>query len=286
MARKQIGRPRKFASESAADDVLRHYMNDVGRYPVLTREQEREITRAVQAGDAEALELLVKSNLRFVISYAKRYQHHGVPLHDLIQEGNIGLLIAARTFDPDRGFRFLTHARHWVRAQMTRAIEKSGRTVRLPASQLRKLSAIRHAAAELERELRRQPTDEELAERVGMSLTNLNRVRRLDQPVVSMDAPTGSDSEGRDLHALVASSDPDPTSTVELERRKELVRQAVASIEARRQRVIELYFGLSDEQPLTLEQIGDMLGVTRERIRQLRNDAIGKVRRRLEQAGV
>lgn len=271
-----------FQAADAGRDGFGYYMKDVGRYDLLTPEGELRVSRAIQNGEEEALERLVQANLRFVISFAKRFTGRGVPLEDLVQEGNVGLMKAARTFDPERGNRFLTHARYWVRAQMLRIIEKQGRTVRLPASQLRKIRRVYQARAELELRHGAPPNPEQIAQAAEMPLAIVCDALRTAQASVAMDMPTSEEDDGEPLYSILPDPDElDMDEHIDDAARSNKIDEAMASLPERRRRIIEMYYGLHSEETLTLQEIADQMGLTRERIRQLRNDGLRRIRERL-----
>ncbi|MGH7582545.1 MAG: sigma-70 family RNA polymerase sigma factor [Gemmatimonadales bacterium] len=262
----------------ADGDILDQYLFEVSRTPLLTVAQEIAIARRVRRGDEDAMRELVKRNLRFVISVAKKYQNRGMPLTDLIGEGNVGLMTAARKFDPDQGVKFISYAVWWIRQSILASLARHGRTVRVPLNRTADLSRIIRAAEALRQELRREPTPEELARSTGLSLEVVQSLAALNTAEVRLDAPLDPDGERSLIDRFAAEDLPDTEEEVMGHFRAEEVARALRSLPARDSRVLTLYFGLDGDREHTLEEIGAMLGVTRERVRQLRDRALKRLR--------
>ncbi len=280
---KRARRGRRETSKSlgvydADRDILDQYLYEVSQTPLLTTPQEIAIARLVRAGDPEAMQELVKRNLRFVISVAKKYQNRGLALTDLIGEGNVGLLTAARKFDPDQGVKFISYAVWWIRQAILASLARQGRTVRVPLNRTADLSRIVRTAEALRQELRREPTPEEIAKSTGLSLEVVQSLAALNTSDVRLDAPLDPDGDRSLIDRFVAG---DQSSAEEQAMDKFLTEEidgALTTLPARDAKVLRLYFGLDGGREHTLEEIGGMLGVTRERVRQLRDRALKRLR--------
>ncbi len=259
-------------------DILDQYLYEVSQTPLLTTPQEIAIARLVRQGDPEAMQELVKRNLRFVISVAKKYQNRGLQLTDLIGEGNVGLLTAARKFDPDKGVKFISYAVWWIRQAILASLARQGRTVRVPLNRTADLSRIVRTAETLRQQLRREPTPEEIAKSTGLSLDVVQSLASLNTSEVRLDAPLDPDGDRSLMDRFIADDQSDAEEramdtflTTEIE-------GALATLPPRDAKVLRLYFGLDGGREHTLEEIGGMLGVTRERVRQLRDRALKRLR--------
>ncbi len=259
-------------------DILDQYLYEVSQTPLLNAQQEIAIARLVRAGDQEAMQELVKRNLRFVISVAKKYQNRGLPLTDLIGEGNVGLLTAARKFDPDQGVKFISYAVWWIRQAILASLARQGRTVRVPLNRTADLSRIVRAAEALRQELRREPTPEEIAHAVGLSLEVVQSLAALNTADVRLDAPLDPEGDRSLIERFVADDRADAEEEAMDRFLSDEIEQALGTLPPRDARVLRLYFGLDGGREHTLEEIGRMLGVTRERIRQLRDRALKRLR--------
>jgi RNA polymerase primary sigma factor len=263
----------------AVDDPLKLYVRSIGQGRLLTREEERELARRKDEGDEEAKRRLIESNLRLVMSITRNYTRAGVPLLDLIQEGNLGLIRAVEKFDYRMGYKLSTYATWWIRQAVTRALADQGRTIRLPthvAERVRRLLRIRRQLAQ---KLSREPTPAELAKEFGENEDRVVELLGLVDDPVSLDSPVGDgESFFADLIEDVSSARPDETTALEL--RTGELEQALAVLNPRMRRVLALRFGLDGERSRTLEEIGTELGVTRERVRQLESRALRELRQR------
>jgi RNA polymerase primary sigma factor len=262
----------------AERDVLDQYLFEVSQTPLLTPQQEIAIARLVQTGDAEAMQELIKRNLRFVISVAKKYQNRGLPLSDLIGEGNLGLLTAARKFDPDQGVKFISYAVWWIRQSILAALARQGRTVRVPLNRTADLSRITRVSETLRQDLRREPTYEEIAENTGLAVDVVRSLAALNNAEVRLDAPLDAEGERSMIERFIAEEQGDPEDRAMEQFLTEQVDTALRSLSPRDAKVLRLYFGLDGGREHTLEEIGGMLGVTRERVRQLRDRALKRLR--------
>jgi RNA polymerase primary sigma factor len=271
---------------SATTDSLQLFLNDAGRYPLLTAAQEVELAKRIEAGDKHAKDLLVNSNLRLVVSIAKRYQGHGLTLLDLIQEGIIGLMRAAEKFDWRKGFKFSTYATWWIRQAVQRGVATKARTIRIPVHVVEREQRISRAERELIATLERPPTDQELAEKAKLPLKQVRAVRSAARSVTSLDRPVGVD-DSASFGELFPSIDPQPDEQVEVELTEKALHAAVAELSEREQQILRLRYGLGGQSdPKSLEEIGRIMGVTRERVRQLEAEALRRLAERREIAAL
>jgi RNA polymerase primary sigma factor len=259
-------------------DILDQYLYEVSQTPLLTPPQEIAIARLVRQGDPEAMQELVKRNLRFVISVAKKYQNRGLPLTDLIGEGNVGLLTAARKFDPDQGVKFISYAVWWIRQAILASLARQGRTVRVPLNRTADLSRIVRTAEALRQELRREPTPEEIAHATGLSLEVVQSLAALNTSEVRLDAPLDPEGDRSLIERFVADDQADAEEQAMDKFLTAEIEHALGTLPSRDAKVLRLYFGLDGGREHTLEEIGGMLGVTRERVRQLRDRALKRLR--------
>ena len=259
-------------------DILDQYLHEVSKTPLLTQKEEIALARKVRAGDQEAMQELVKRNLRFVISVAKKYQNRGLPLTDLIGEGNVGLLTAARKFDPDQGVKFISYAVWWIRQAILAALARQGRTVRVPLNRTADLSRIVRTAEYLRQTLRREPTPEEIADATKLSLEVVQSLAALNTGDVRLDAPLDPDGDRSLIERFIAEDLPDTEDQAMDRFLSDEIESALNTLQRRDAKVLRLYFGLDGGREHTLEEIGGMLGVTRERVRQLRDRALKRLR--------
>jgi RNA polymerase primary sigma factor len=267
------------ARASAGRDSLDIYLRDIRQYPLLTREEENQLARRAQAGDQKALDKLVRSNLRFVVSVAKKYNGQGVPLEDLINEGNLGLVRAAHRFDPDRGFKFISYAVWWVRQAILHSLSQQSRMVRLPLNKAGYVSKISRASQELIQDLGREPTAAEIAEKVDLTEQDVRDTLRVSGGHLSLNETYSDERDDNTFIDYVEDTDSDGPDTDLY--RELLSRDAVRAIETLNERertILLMYFGLDGHSPKTLEEIGQHLGLTRERIRQIKEQAIDRLR--------
>jgi RNA polymerase primary sigma factor len=257
---------------------LDQYFSEIGKVTLLTPEQEIELAVKIREGNAEALEKLTKANLRFVVSVAKQYQNQGLSLGDLINEGNVGLIKAARRFDETRGFKFISYAVWWIRQSIMQAIAEQSRIVRLPLNRVGALNKIGKAYSTLEQEFEREPSPEELANELHMNVDDVSEAITLSAKPLSMDAPFTSNEENRLLDVLENDELPSPDTILMSESLKEEVERALSKLAEREAEVIRLYFGFGTDEPLTLEEIGEKFNLTRERVRQIKEKAIRRLR--------
>ena len=270
----------------ATTDALQLFLNEAGRYKLLTAPEEVELAKRIERGDREAKDLMINSNLRLVVSIAKKYQGHGISLLDLIQEGIIGLIRAVEKFDWRRGYKFSTYATWWIRQAVQRGVANKSRTIRIPVHIVEREQKIARAERELISKLERDPTDEEIAERAKLSLKHVQEVRSAARAVTSLDKPIGS--EGHSTFADVIPGDAgEPSEEVHVSLAESAVRRAVETLPEREREVVKLRFGMNgDRDPQSLEQIGRALGLTRERVRQIETQALKRLAERREVAAL
>ena len=254
------------------------YLDEISRVPLLTREEETALARKAFRGNVAAQERLARHNVRFVVSVAKKFQNRGVPLVDLIGEGNLGLMTAARKFDPDRGVKFISYAVWWIRQAVQAAIARHGRPVRVPLNRTADLSRLGRTTTLLKDRLGRMPTTEELARATGLTVEAVRSLSALNAEAVRLDHPSrdGDNSERMERFSNLDQEGTD-TSTIANSQTRD-IENALAALPPRDAKVLRLYFGLDDGNSRTLEEIGRMMGVTRERIRQLRDRALHRLR--------
>jgi RNA polymerase primary sigma factor len=258
----------------ATTDALQLFLNEAGRYKLLTAEEEVELAKQIERGDREAKDLMINSNLRLVVSIAKRYQGHGLSLLDLIQEGIIGLIRAVEKFDHRKGFKFSTYATWWIRQAVQRGVANKSRTIRIPVHIVEREQKIARAERELVARLGRQPTDQELAKAAKLPLKQVKEVKTAARAVTSLDKPIGEEDSGS-LGELFAAEQTGTQEEVEISLREETLRKALSELPEREQAVLKLRYGLDgDQEPLSLESIGKRLGLTRERVRQIEANAL------------
>lgn len=259
-------------------DILDQYLYEVSTYPLLKGTEEFDLARKIRTGDHDALQELVRRNLRFVISVAKKYQNRGLPLIDLIGEGNVGLLTAARKFDPDQGVKFISYAVWWIRQAILSSLARQGRTVRVPLNRTADLSRIVKASEIIRQQRGREPTREELAQLTGLSVEVVQSLAALNTGDVRLDAPMDPEGDRSLIERFVGDDLPDPEEEAMNRFLLDEIDRALRALPPRNGRVIRLYFGLEGGREHTLEEIGSLLGVTRERVRQLRDRALKRLR--------
>ncbi len=263
---------------SRSELSLEKYLQEISEVPLLNSEQEIALAKRIKEGSQEALEILTKANLRFVVSVAKQYQNQGLSLGDLINEGNLGLIKAATRFDETRGFKFISYAVWWIRQSILQALAEQSRVVRLPLNRVGALNKIGKALSELEQEFEREPSEEELADQLEMSAAEISDALKMSGRHLSLDAPFNQDEESRLLDVLESEEQPSPDGYLLDESLKVEVERALSTLTKREAEVVKLYFGLGREHPLTLEEIGELFNLTRERVRQIKEKAIARLR--------
>ena len=260
------------------NDPVRMYLKEIGRINLLTNDEEFEYARLAEQGDEFAKKMLAESNLRLVVSIAKRYVGRGMLFLDLIQEGNIGLMKAVDKFDPDKGYKFSTYATWWIRQAITRAIADQARTIRVPVHMVETINKLARVQRQLTQELNREPSEEEIAKKLGISVDKVREVYKISQDPVSLETPIGEEDDSHlgDFIKDERTMSPEEYATVEL--LKEELANVLLTLTEREEKVLRLRFGLDDGQCRTLEEVGQIFGVTRERIRQIEAKALRKLR--------
>jgi RNA polymerase primary sigma factor len=256
-------------------------LQEIGKVDLLTPDEEIELAKKIKGGGGgaqTALEKLTKANLRFVVSVAKQYQNQGLSLGDLINEGNLGLIKAAKRFDETRGFKFISYAVWWIRQSILQALAEQSRIVRLPLNRVGALNKIGKKFSELEQSYEREPSASELAQELDMTLFEVADTLKISGRHISVDAPFAQGEDNRLLDVIQDDRQPNPDNTLMTESLKVEVRRALATLSEREAEVIRLYFGLDREHSLTLEEIGEKFNLTRERVRQIKEKAIRRLR--------
>jgi RNA polymerase primary sigma factor len=261
-----------------ANQSLEKYLQEIGEVELLDTEEEIRLARRIKKGDHKALEKLTKANLRFVVSVAKQYQNQGLSLGDLINEGNLGLIKAAKRFDETRGFKFISYAVWWIRQSILQALAEQSRVVRLPLNRVGALNKIGKAYSSLEQEFEREPSPEEIAEQLDMTAFEVTDTMKMSGRHLSMDAPFNQGEDNRLLDIIQNEMQPPPDHGLMKESLKREVDRALATLSHREAEVVRLYFGLNREHPLTLEEIGEKFALTRERVRQIKEKALRRLR--------
>jgi RNA polymerase primary sigma factor len=241
---------------------LDQYLREISRYPLIPQEEEVQLAQRIRLGEAEALDKLVRSNLRFVVSVAKKYQNQGVSLADLINEGNLGLIRAAHKFDETKGIKFISYAVWWIRQAILQALAEQSRIVRVPLMQ----------------ELGREPTPSEIAEGMDISMEEVQKTLSISQNHLSLDAPLTPGEDNKLLDYLPDTQNPGPDSETFEHALTESIEEVLSTLKEREAKILRLYFGLDGPEPMTLEEIGSLLGITRERVRQIKEKALSRLR--------
>lgn len=265
----------KYRDEDRSLDL---YLREIGETPLITADEEVRLARRIKQGDKKALEKLTKANLRFVVSVAKQYQNQGLSLADLINEGNIGLIKAAKRFDETRGFKFISYAVWWIRQAILQALAEQSRIVRLPLNRVGTLHKIGKVSSQLEQDLGRIPSPEEIAKELELSEGEVSDTLKISNSHLSLDAPFSSSEDNSLIDVLEDEYQPSPDESLLSDSLKLEIEKALDSLTPREAEVINLYFGLNHEKPLTLEEIGARFSLTRERVRQIKEKAIRRLR--------
>jgi RNA polymerase primary sigma factor len=272
------------AADAAADEreasteSLQLFLKDIGKVDLLTAAQEIELAKRIERGDHGAKQEMVEANLRLVVSIAKRYRNQGLPFLDLIQEGTIGLVRAAEKFDHRKGFKFSTYATWWIRQAVARALADKARTIRMPVHVVEKLNKIMRTERKLRAERGREPSSDEIALELDLNVDEVDQIRRSAQTPVSLEKPVGDDEESEFGHFITDELAPLPDELAEDVLRREALTKILGTLSERERRVLELRYGLNGEQPRTLDEVGRTFQVTRERIRQIENQSLKKLR--------
>ncbi|MBT3560653.1 MAG: sigma-70 family RNA polymerase sigma factor [Flavobacteriaceae bacterium] len=257
---------------------LDKYLQEIGKVDLITAEEEIELAQKVKQGDQEALEKLTKANLRFVVSVAKQYQNQGLTLPDLINEGNLGLIKAAQRFDETRGFKFISYAVWWIRQSILQALAEQSRIVRLPLNKIGSINKINKTYAFLEQSHERPPSAEEIAKELDMTINDVKESMKNSGRHVSMDAPLVEGEDSNLYDVLRSGESPNPDKELIHESLRTEIERALETLTPREADVIQLYFGLGNHHPMTLEEIGETFDLTRERVRQIKEKAIRRLK--------
>jgi RNA polymerase primary sigma factor len=278
--------PAKAELASATTDTLQLFLNEMGRWPLLTAAQEVELAKKIQKGDDVAKARMINSNLRLVVSIARKYQGYDMPLLDLIQEGIIGLIRAVEKFDHTKGFKFSTYAAWWIRQAVQRGLANKSRTIRIPVHIVEREQKINRADRELRAEMERDPSDEEIAKRAKLPLKQVREVREAAKVITSIDRPVGEE-EGSSLAELLPAGGKSTEEEVEVTLTSEALHKALDDLPDRESQIIRLRYGIDgDAEPKSLEEIGRLMGLTRERVRQIETDALGMLSEAHELVGI
>ena len=257
---------------------LDKYLHEIGKVELITAEEEVELARRIHKGDLKALNRLVKANLRFVVSVSKQYQNQGLSLPDLINEGNLGLIKAAQRFDETRGFKFISYAVWWIRQSILQALAEQARIVRLPLNKIGSINKINKTLAELEQRFEREPTNGEIAHVLELAPSDVKDAIKSAGRHVSMDAPLGQDEEGDMYDVLLSLDAPSPDKELLTDSLRKEIERALNTLTNREANIVRLYFGLNGKHPHTLEEIGEEFNLTRERVRQIKEKAIKRLK--------
>jgi RNA polymerase primary sigma factor len=260
------------------DGSLDQYLREISRYALLTREDEVELAGRIRDGCQESLDKLVRSNLRFVVSVAKKYQNQGVSLADLINEGNLGLIRAAHKFDETKGIKFISYAVWWIRQAILQALAEQSRIVRVPLNRAGTLHRIGKRSSALQQELGREPTVEEIAEGMDITEDEVAKTLSISQSHLSLDAPLTPGEDNKLLDYLPDTQNPSPDDATFERALSDSIENVLSSLKEREAKILKLYFGLDNQEAMTLEEIGGLLGITRERVRQIKEKALARLR--------
>jgi RNA polymerase primary sigma factor len=261
-------------------DLVRQYLRDIGKVQLLTPEEEVELAKRIKQGDQEALERLTKANLRFVVSVAKQYQNQGLSLSDLINEGNLGLVKAAQRFDETRGFKFISYAVWWIRQSILQALAEQSRIVRLPLNKIGAINKINKTYGKLEQDLEREPSYDEIGERLDMLPEDIQDTMRNNSRHLSMDAPLSLNEEGGSMYDLMENDDSlSPEKELMGESLQMEILRSLSTLTEREAEVVKLFFGISGSHAHSLEEIGEKFDLTRERVRQIKEKAVRSLKR-------
>lgn len=260
------------------DDPVRMYLREIGKVPLLSAEEELTLAEKMAAGDVKAKQKLVEANLRLVVSIAKRYVNRGMFFLDLIQEGNLGLLKAVDKFDYGKGYKFSTYATWWIRQAITRAIADQARTIRIPVHMVETINKVLRVSRQLLQELGREPTDDEIADEMGIQVEKVRDILKIAQEPVSLEMPIGEEEDSHLGDFIADDNAPAPQDAASYSMLREQLLEVLHTLTQREENVLKLRFGLEDGRPKTLEEVGKVFNITRERIRQIEAKALRKLR--------
>ena len=268
----------ELSSDRRENASLQHYLQTIGKYKLLSKDEEFALARRIRGGDKDALDHLVNANLRFVVSVAKKFLNQGLSYMDLIAEGNIGLITAAKRFDERRDFRFISYAVWWIRQAIQKAIAEQTNTVRLPINRTQQAHRMKKTRRRLEQELGRPAQDEEVADELGLTLRKMNQIRNASRPLASLDESVFDDESVNLAETLTDPEELNPEEYLLTGEMLTEMRKALGKLSQREKSIIIRYYGLGDDEPASLETIGQDIELSRERVRQIRNQALGKIR--------
>ena len=274
----QSRRERDLELESASQDTVRSYLNEIGRISLLTAKEEVDLAQRIERGEERARQHLITANLRLVVSVAKKYTGHGIPLLDLVQEGNAGLMRAAEKFDWRRGYKFSTYATWWIRQAVTRAIAEQSRTIRWPVHVHEKLTKSYRVQRDLQLRLGREPTDDEIAHEMEMSEEQIGELKLAARLPISLETPIGEDGDTEIGHLIPDDDAVEPVEAATSQMLTEHLEGVLEMLDPREQKILRMRHGLDDDTPRTLDQVGQEFGLTRERIRQIESQALRRLR--------
>jgi RNA polymerase primary sigma factor len=272
----------KIPTESLSGDTLQLYLREIGQVKLLTPQEEITLAKRIRRGDKKAREQMITANLRLVVKIAREYEGLGLPLLDLINEGNIGLMKGVERFDSNKGAKLSTYASLWIKQAIRRALSNQSKTIRLPVHVFDKMTHIRRAEVKLRETLDREPTDEEVADNLGLNTRRIRQYREAARAPVSLDSPISEDNSTSISDHVADASAAAPFDEIVKHNDNELMREVLATLDARESRILSMRFGLDNGRPKTLEEVGERLGVTRERIRQIQEQALQKMRVKIE----
>ena len=274
------------SGESLHGDPLLLYLREIGRVKLLTASEELALARRIQRGDQAAREQMITANLRLVVKIARGYESFGLPLLDLINEGNIGLMKGVQRFNPNKGAKLSTYASWWIKQAIRRALSNQSKTIRLPVHVVDKMAHVRRVEVKLRETLDREPTDEEVADNLGLNLNRVRQYREASRAPVSLDSPISEDDSTSVAEHVADAQAAAPFDDIVRHTDNELMREVLATLDARESHILAMRFGLDNGRPKTLEAVGKKLGVTRERIRQIQEQALEKMRVKIEKRDV
>jgi len=271
----ELSRSKRASFDEGSLDL---YLKEISRYPLITRDEEARLARRIREGDQQALEKLCRSNLRFVVSVAKKYQNQGVALADLINEGNVGLIRAAHKFDETKGIKFISYAVWWIRQAILQALAEQSRIVRVPLNRAGTLHRIGRRSNALLQELGREPSAEEIATEMDIPIEEVRRTMSITQAHLSLDAPLTPGEDNKLLDYLPDDVSPPPDESAFEGALRASIQDSLDSLKPREAKILKLYYGLDGNEAMTLEEIGSVLGITRERVRQIKEKALNRLR--------